>query len=50
MAHTVLVVDDNRDAADTLCELLAAFGFGVHGAYDVKGALAVYSRVTGRAA
>jgi DNA-binding response OmpR family regulator len=37
----VLVVDDDRDAADSLAILLARQGFEVERAYDVAGALAV---------
>ena len=35
----VLVVDDNRDAADTLAELLRMHGHDVHTSYDGGGAL-----------
>jgi CheY-like chemotaxis protein len=36
----VLVVDDNRDAADLLCELLRAIGYQTRAAYDGPSALA----------
>ena len=36
----VLVVDDNRDAADTLALVLEAFGYEVRTAYDAAAALA----------
>jgi len=35
----VLVADDNRDAADTLCRILALYGFEVRTAYDGGAAL-----------
>jgi CheY-like chemotaxis protein len=41
----VLVVDDNRDAADSLCMLLAGEGAEVHCAYDGRQALEVLERV-----
>ena len=37
----VLVADDNRDAADTLCRILALYGYEVRSAYDGAGAIAV---------
>jgi len=37
----ILVVDDNRDAADTLAMLLASHGASVHVAYDGHAALAL---------
>ena len=37
----VLVVDDNRDAADTLCRILALYGYEVRSAYDGAAALEV---------
>ncbi len=37
----VLVVDDNRDAADTLAELLSALGYDTQVAYDGRAALAL---------
>src|SRR5260370_24562324 len=37
----VLVVDDNRDAADTLCQLLQLWGFDSRAAYDGAAGLAV---------
>jgi CheY-like chemotaxis protein len=36
----ILVVDDNRDAADTLCMLLRAWGFEGQVAYDGTAGLA----------
>jgi two-component system CheB/CheR fusion protein len=38
-AHRVLIVDDNRDAADSLCHLLAARGAEVQAVYDGQAAL-----------
>lgn len=38
-AASVLVVDDNRDAADSLAEILRLLGFRVHTAYDGAAAL-----------
>jgi signal transduction histidine kinase/ActR/RegA family two-component response regulator len=38
-AHRVLIVDDNRDAADSLCHLLAARGADAHAVYDGQAAL-----------
>jgi CheY-like chemotaxis protein len=38
-AGRVLVVDDNRDAADLLCELLRAIGYETRAAYDGPSAL-----------
>ncbi|HUQ24990.1 MAG TPA: ATP-binding protein, partial [Burkholderiales bacterium] len=37
----VVVADDNRDAADTLCRILALYGYEVRAAYDGIAALAV---------
>ena len=37
----VMVADDNRDAADTLCRVLALYGYEVRSAYDGKAALQV---------
>jgi PAS domain S-box-containing protein len=37
----VLVADDNRDAADTLCRILALYGHEVRSAYDGAAAIAV---------
>jgi PAS domain S-box-containing protein len=37
----VLVADDNRDAADTLCHILALYGYEVRSAYDGGAALEV---------
>ena len=37
----VLVADDNRDAADTLCRILALYGYEVRSAYDGGAALEV---------
>ncbi|HEX7446595.1 MAG TPA: response regulator [Pirellulales bacterium] len=40
-ARRVLVVDDNRDAADTLCTLLRAMGADARATYDGPTALAI---------
>jgi len=40
----ILVVDDNRDAAETLAELLEELGYTSHVAYASEDALAVASR------
>lgn len=40
----ILVVDDNRDAADSLAELLGIQGYRVRTAYDGPGALSVAAR------
>jgi len=37
----VLVADDNRDAADTLCRILSLYGYEVRSAYDGRAALEV---------
>ena len=37
----VLVADDNRDAADTLCRILSLYGYEVRAAYDGSSALEV---------
>jgi len=37
----VLVADDNRDAADTLCRILSMYGYEVRSAYDGGSALEV---------
>ena len=37
----VLIADDNRDAADTLCRLLALYGYEVRSVYDGDAALDV---------
>ena len=37
----VLVADDNRDAADSLCRILSLYGYEVRAAYDGSAALAV---------
>ena len=37
----VLIADDNRDAADTLCRILALYGYEVRSAYDGGAALEV---------
>ena len=37
----VVVADDNRDAADTLCRVLALYGYEVRSAYDGGAALEV---------
>jgi CheY-like chemotaxis protein len=39
-ARSVLVVDDNRDSADTLCTLLQRLGYRARAAYDAASALA----------
>ena len=39
----MLVVDDNRDAADTLAQALTAFGHDVRVAYDGPSALTVFA-------
>jgi CheY-like chemotaxis protein/two-component sensor histidine kinase len=38
-AQRILIVDDNRDAADSLCYLLAARGAEAHAVYDGQAAL-----------
>ncbi|WP_168109181.1 ATP-binding protein [Ramlibacter lithotrophicus] len=43
-AGKVLVVDDNRDAADTTAALLAISGYEVHVAYEPDAALALVER------
>ncbi len=43
-AGKVLVVDDNRDAADTTAALLEISGYEVHVAYEPDGALAILDR------
>src|SRR4051794_24730001 len=42
--HRVLVVDDNRDAARTMSELLSMAGFEVETCFDGPSALAVVDR------
>ncbi len=37
----VVVADDNRDAADTLCRILSLYGYEVRSAYDGESALEV---------
>ncbi len=37
----VLIADDNRDAADTLCRMLALYGYEVRAAYDGASAVEV---------
>ena len=37
----VLVADDNRDAADTLCRMLSLYGYEVRAAYDGAAALQI---------
>ena len=37
----VVVADDNRDAADTLCRILSLYGYEVRSAYDGEAALEV---------
>ena len=49
-AGRVLVVDDNRDAADTLALVLEAFGYVVAKAYDATEALATLATSTPDAA
>ena len=44
-ARRILVVDDNRDGADTLAALLRLRGFDVETAYDGEAALAAAARV-----
>jgi CheY-like chemotaxis protein len=39
---SILVVDDNRDAADSLAALLRTLGYTVQASYDGKDALSVY--------
>jgi PAS domain S-box-containing protein len=39
----VVVADDNRDAADTLCRILSLYGYEVRSAYDGESALEVCS-------
>src|SRR5690606_1594565 len=41
----VLVVDDNRDAADCLVDLLLATGYQAEAAYDAPGALELAPRL-----
>ena len=44
-APRVLVIDDNRDAADTLCLLLRTWGFDARAAYGAEeGLLAAHER------
>jgi CheY-like chemotaxis protein len=40
ISHRILVVDDNRDAADTIAELLGAYGHATATAYGGREALA----------
>jgi len=42
--HTVLVVDDDRDSADALCELLGLLGFSTLVAYGGEEGVAVALR------
>jgi len=42
----ILVVDDNRDAAETLAEMLRTEGFPVAVAFDGASALAMFGRIT----
>lgn len=44
-APRVLVVDDNRDAADSLVDLLLATGYQAEAAYDARGALELAPRL-----
>ena len=39
VALRVLIVDDNRDAADSLAQLVGLWGYAVHVAYDGEEAL-----------
>jgi signal transduction histidine kinase/CheY-like chemotaxis protein len=41
----ILIADDNRDAADSLAELLRLEGHEVHVAYDGEQALSIFSRI-----
>jgi PAS domain S-box-containing protein len=45
LKRSVLIADDNVDAADSLAELLRLEGFDVHVAYDGAEALATFARV-----
>ncbi len=45
LSLTVLVVDDNFDAAETLCELLRLFGHHATAAYDGPSALSVAAQL-----
>jgi len=49
-AATILIADDNRDAADSLAELLRLDGHHVHVAYDGNEALKAYTRIAPDAA
>lgn len=40
ISHRILIVDDNRDAADTIAELLEAYGHATATAYGGREALA----------
>jgi two-component system CheB/CheR fusion protein len=44
VTHRILVVDDNRDSADSLAMLLRLVGHDVHTAHDGRQALAVAAR------
>lgn len=44
-ARTILVVDDNRDAADAMSRMLQMIGLDVHTAYNGKDAITVAARV-----
>jgi PAS domain S-box-containing protein len=44
-AATILIADDNRDAADSLAELLRLHGHQVHVAYDGEEAMQAFSRI-----
>jgi CheY-like chemotaxis protein len=39
----VLIVDDNRDAADSMADLLRVFGHDIEVAYDSESALRLYA-------
>jgi DNA-binding response OmpR family regulator len=41
----ILIADDNRDAADSLAELLRLEGHEVHVAYDGEQALSIFSQI-----
>ncbi len=43
-AFKVLVVDDNRDSADSACAIIQMLGYGAECAYDGPGALAAAAR------
>lgn len=41
----VLVIDDNRDVADSLCMLLECFGAAAHAAYSGREGIEAFSRM-----